>query len=155
MADLTMYFNPSCSKCRTAEGLLKERGVDAEIVRYLETPPTVDDLRRLMRLLRIDDPRAMMRTGESVYKELGLATATGDELLVGIAEHPILLERPIVIVGDRAVIARPPERLLELLDPTPGNSGACAVSSDGSRDKERQVTAVAPKNAGVFSPRLR
>ena len=111
-----MYFNPRCSKCRTAEGLLQERGVDAEIVRYLDEPPSIDDLRLLMRLLGIDDPRAMMRTGEDVYKELELGQVDGDALLQAIVEHPILLERPIVVRGDRAVIARPPERLLELLD---------------------------------------
>ena len=111
-----MYFNPRCSKCRTAEGLLQERGVDAEIVRYLDEPPSIDDLRLLMRLLGIDDPRAMMRTGEDVYKELELGRVEGDALLQAIVEHPILLERPIVVRGDRAVIARPPERLLELLD---------------------------------------
>jgi arsenate reductase len=111
-----MYFNPRCSKCRTAEGLLQERGVDAEIVRYLDEPPTIADLRRLMKLLGIDDPRAMMRTGEDAYKELQLGDADGDTLLRAITEHPILLERPIVVRGDRAVIARPPERLLELLD---------------------------------------
>src|SRR4051794_9084053 len=111
-----MYFNPRCSKCRTAEGLLQERGVDAEIVRYLDQPPTLDDLRRLMTLLGISDPRDMMRRGEDVYKELALDDATADERLRAITEHPILLERPIVVRGDRAVIARPPERLLELLD---------------------------------------
>jgi arsenate reductase len=111
-----MYFNPRCSKCRTAEGLLQDRNVDAEIVRYLDEPPSVDDLRRLMTLLGIDDPREMMRTGEDVYKELHLGEVGGDELLQAISEHPILLERPIVVRGNRAVIARPPERLLELLD---------------------------------------
>jgi len=111
-----MYFNPRCSKCRTAEGLLQERGVDAEIVRYLDEPPSLDDLRRLMQLLAITDPREMMRTGEDVYKELQLGQASGDELLDAITKHPILLERPIVVRGDRAVIARPPERMLELLD---------------------------------------
>ncbi len=116
MADTTMYFNPRCSKCRTAEGLLQERGIDAEIVRYLDDAPSVDELRHMMRLLGIEDPRAMMRTGEDVYKELQLADASGDDLLQAISEHPILLERPIVVRGDRAVIARPPERLLELLD---------------------------------------
>jgi arsenate reductase len=90
--------------------------VDAEIVRYLDEPPTIADLRRLMKLLGIDDPRAMMRTGEDAYKELQLGDADGDTLLRAITEHPILLERPIVVRGDRAVIARPPERLLELLD---------------------------------------
>src|SRR3954469_14999843 len=111
-----MYFNPRCSKCRTAEGLLQEHGVDAEIVRYLDEPPTIDDLRRLMTLLAITDPREMMRRGEDVYRELDLDDATTDELLRAITEHPILLERPIVVRGDRAVIARPPERLRELLD---------------------------------------
>src|SRR4051812_29112609 len=111
-----MYFNPRCSKCRTAEGLLQERGVDAQIVRYLDEPPTVDDLRQLMTRLGITDPREMMRRGEDTYRELALDDATVDELLRAITEHPILLERPIVVRGDRAVIARPPERLLELLD---------------------------------------
>ena len=110
-----LYFNPACSKCRTADSLLKERGIDATEVRYLEQAPSVDELRQLMSLLGIDDPREMMRTAEPVYAELGLAEATGDRLLQAISDHPILLERPIFIVGERAVIARPPERLLELL----------------------------------------
>ena len=113
MAEL--YFNPSCSKCRTAQALLADEGVEAEVVRYLEVPPTRQDLDRLMAMLGIDDPRAMMRTGEPVYGELGLADASADELLDAITSHPVLLERPIFVVGDRAVIARPPERLLELL----------------------------------------
>src|SRR5262249_15853677 len=102
--------------CRTAEGLLQERGVDAEIVRYLDEPPSIDDLRGLMRMLGITDPREMMRRGEDVYKELGLDDASADALLRAITEHPNLLERPIVVRGDRAVIEPPPERLLELLD---------------------------------------
>ncbi|HEY6428330.1 MAG TPA: arsenate reductase (glutaredoxin) [Acidimicrobiales bacterium] len=110
-----IYFNPSCSKCRTALSILSERGQKADVVRYLDEPPTEDDLRRVMDLLGIDDPRQMMRTGEPVYGELGLADQDGDALLEAITEHPILLERPIFVVGGRAVIARPPERLLELL----------------------------------------
>ena len=110
---MTIYFNPRCSKCRTAQGLLAERGIDARIVEYLSEPPTVDELRELMGQLGIDDPRLMMRTGESEYGELGLAEQEGDALLEAIASHPILLERPIVVHGGRAVIARPPERLLE------------------------------------------
>jgi arsenate reductase len=115
MSEPTVYFNAACSKCRTAQGILADKGVDATFVRYLETPPTVPELRRLMTLLGIDDPRAMMRTGEPSYRELNLATASADELLAAIASHPILLERPIVVVGERAVIARPPERLLDIL----------------------------------------
>ncbi|MDE3085444.1 MAG: arsenate reductase (glutaredoxin) [Acidobacteriota bacterium] len=113
MAEL--YFNPSCSKCRTAQALLADKGVEAEVVRYLDVPPTRQDLHRLMGMLGIDDPRAMMRTGEPVYAALGLDEASADELLDAITAHPILLERPIFVVGDRAVVARPPERLLELL----------------------------------------
>jgi arsenate reductase len=110
-----LYVNPSCSKCRTAQALLADKGVEAEVVRYLDVPPSRRDLHRLMALLGIDDPRAMMRTAEPVYAELGLDEASADELLDAITVHPILLERPIFVVGDRAVIARPPERLLELL----------------------------------------
>lgn len=111
----SLYYNPACSKCRTADALLKEKGVDAEVVRYLDSPPTVDQLRELMKLLGIDDPREMMRTGEPAYAELGLADASGDELLEAITQKPMLLERPIFVRGDRAVIARPAERVLELL----------------------------------------
>lgn len=113
--DPQLYVNYECSKCRSALAILDERGVDAEHVRYLEAPPTVADLRRLMSMLAIDDPRQMMRTGEGVYAELDLEDASPDRLLEAITAHPILLERPIFVVGDKAVIARPPERLLELL----------------------------------------
>ena len=110
-----IYVHPSCSKCRTAVSLLEEHHVPADAIRYLDEPPTVADLRRLMTLLGIDDPRLMMRTGEPVYAELALDEQAGDALLEAITRHPILLERPIFVVGDRAVIARPPERILELL----------------------------------------
>ncbi|MHB8466151.1 MAG: arsenate reductase (glutaredoxin) [Acidimicrobiales bacterium] len=113
----TLYVNPACSKCRTAQGILRDARVDVDEVRYLESPPTRADLLRLMELLGIDDPRQMMRCGEAVYAELGLGEAGVDTaaLIDAIAEHPILLERPIFVRGDRAVIGRPPERVLELL----------------------------------------
>jgi arsenate reductase len=88
--------------------------VDADYFRYLDAAPSREELQRVMGMLGIDDPRQMMRTGEAVYKELGLATAERDELLEAMTKHPILIERPIVIRGDRAVIARPPEKLLDL-----------------------------------------
>ena len=116
MADITVWFNPACSKCRTTQGLLAERGVDADYVRYLETAPSREELERVLGLLGTDDPRAIVRTGEAVYKELGLAKADGDALLDAMVANPILIERPIVIRGDRAVIGRPPENLLALLD---------------------------------------
>lgn len=113
--DATVYFNPSCSKCRTVQGILAERGVEADYLRYLDQAPTRESLVEVMGLLGIDDPRRMMRTGEPVYSELGLGDADGDELLDAMVAHPILIERPIVIKDGRAVIARPPERVLDLL----------------------------------------
>ena len=110
-----IYVNPSCSKCRTALSLLQERGVQADTILYLDDPPSVADLEGLMKLLAIDDPRLMMRTGEPLYAELALDDVASDALLVAIAQHPLLLERPIFVVADRAVVARPPERVLELL----------------------------------------
>jgi arsenate reductase len=114
--ELSIFFNERCSKCRTVQGLLAERGISAHIVDYLKDAPTVSQLRELMGQLDITDPREMMRTGEEVYATSGLADQSGTALLEAIAAHPILLERPIVVRGGRAVIARPPERLLELLD---------------------------------------
>ena len=114
--ETTVWFNPSCSKCRGARDLLAEQGVDASFVHYLEETPSRAELERVLGLLGFDDPRQMMRTGESVYRELGLAEVEDrGALLDAMVEHPILIERPIVIRGDRAVIGRPPERLLELL----------------------------------------
>jgi arsenate reductase (glutaredoxin) len=114
-----LYVNPACSKCRSALAILDERHIEAVQVRYLDVAPTVAELERLMGLLAVDDPRQMMRPGEPEYTELRLDEASPAELLDAIAKHPILLERPIFVVGDRAVVARPPERLLELLPPVP------------------------------------
>ncbi|MEY2476907.1 MAG: hypothetical protein QOG87_2222 [Actinomycetota bacterium] len=114
--EVTMWFNPNCSKCRGAKDILEGEDVSCEIVRYLQDAPSRAELERVMGLLGIDDPREMMRTGEAVYKELGLASADPDALLDAMAANPILIERPIVIRGDRALIGRPPERVRELLD---------------------------------------
>jgi arsenate reductase len=116
MADLTVWYNPHCSKCRTAQGLLAERGVDADYVRYLDEAPTRPELERVLALLGTDDPLAITRTGEPLYAELGLAGADRSTLLDALAAHPVLIERPIAIRGGRAVVARPPERILELLN---------------------------------------
>lgn len=115
MSDVTVWFNPSCSKCRTTQGILQERGVDADYVRYLEQAPSRDELVRVLGLLGSSDPRAIARTGEPVWKELGLASASDEEILDAMVANPILIERPIVIRGDRAVIGRPPENVLDLL----------------------------------------
>ena len=115
----SIFFNPACSNCRTAAGILEERGVDADYIRYLETSPTRADLEDVLVKLGTDDPRELVRTKEPIYAELNLDGADRDQLLEAMAAHPILIERPIVIHGDRAVVARPPERLLELLDHKP------------------------------------
>ncbi|HVS43488.1 MAG TPA: ArsC/Spx/MgsR family protein [Candidatus Dormibacteraeota bacterium] len=117
--DACLYFNPACSNCRGARRLLDARGVPVRIVEYLTERPGRDQLERLMGMLGIDDPREMMRAKEPQYADLGLATAGRDALLDAIVAHPILLQRPILVRGDRAIIARPPERLLELLAEDP------------------------------------
>lgn len=115
-AEIEVWFNPACSKCRGARDLLAERGVEASYVRYLDDAPTRQQLEAVLRQLGTDDPRAMMRTGEPVYQNLNLDQAGRDELLEAMTAHPILIERPIAIAGGRAVIGRPPERVLDLLD---------------------------------------
>ena len=112
----SVFFNPACGNCRTAAAILSERGVDADYIRYLETAPTRADLEDVLVKLGTDDPRDIVRTKEPVYAELDLDTADRDQLLDAMAAHPVLIQRPIVIHGDRAVVARPTERLLALLD---------------------------------------
>jgi arsenate reductase len=104
--DLILWTNPSCSKSRTAEDLLAGRGATR---RYLDQPPTRAELEELLVKLGTDDPRLITRPGV-------LPGANRDELLEALSMDPALIERPIAIRGDRAVVARPPERLLELLD---------------------------------------
>jgi arsenate reductase (glutaredoxin) len=115
MSDVTVWFNPGCSKCRTVQGILAEKGVEADYVRYLEETPNREEIETVLRRLGTDDPRTIMRTGEAVYQELGLAEADRGALLDAMVANPILIERPIVIRGDRAVIGRPPENVLDLL----------------------------------------
>ena len=112
----SVFFNPNCGNCRTAQAILEERGVDADYIRYLEHAPSQDDLKEVLEKLGTDDPRQIVRTKEPVYTELGLDSADRDELLDAMVANPILIQRPIVIHGDRAVVARPPERLLDILD---------------------------------------
>ena len=114
-ADVTVWFNPACSKCRTVQGILAERGVEADYVRYLDEAPSRKEIESVLALLGSDDPRSIVRTGEAVYSQLGLAEADRDALLDAMVANPILLERPIVIRGKRAVVGRPPENVLDLL----------------------------------------
>lgn len=117
MLPTRLYHLPTCSKSRGALELLQERGVAPEIVHYLQTPPGIEELRALLALLGTG-PRGLLRTSEAEFAELGLADpAMSDEaLLAAMAAHPRLIERPVFVHGGRAVIGRPPERVLELLD---------------------------------------
>ena len=114
MSEWTIWANDRCSKSRGAEQLLAEQGITPTKVRYLDTPPTREELEQVLAKLGTDDPRVLIRVGEPEYA--GLEQAGRDELLEALTQHPRLIERPVVVRGDRAVVARPPERLLELLD---------------------------------------
>lgn len=116
MTDLTLYHNPRCSKSRGALELLEARGLAPTIIRYLETPPDAAQLRELLGKLGIG-ARALLRTGEDEYKALNLADASlsDEQLIAAMAAHPKLIERPVLVAGDKAVIGRPPENILEIL----------------------------------------
>lgn len=116
MSETVMFHNPRCSKSRETLSLLEAAGVQPTIVRYLETPPTVAELERLLDKLGME-PQELMRTKEDRYAELGLAgkSLSREEALRVLVENPVLIERPIVVRGDKAVIGRPPERIKELL----------------------------------------
>ena len=116
MAEVTVWHNPRCSKSRGALALLAEQGIDAQERRYLDEPPTRAELEELLELLGEEDPHEIARRGERLYRELGLADADRDRVLDAIVEHPILLQRPVVVRDGRAVIGRPPERVTELFD---------------------------------------
>jgi arsenate reductase len=115
-AEITVWANDRCSKSRGAEAILQERGVDYLRIPYLEDTPSRDELERVLTLLGTDDPRVLVRDGEPEYAELDLQNADRDRLLDALTEHPALLQRPVVIRGERAVVARPAEKVLDLLD---------------------------------------
>lgn len=109
-----LYHNPRCSKSRQALALLEEEGVELEVVRYLDDPPTRAELAALA--TKLGEVGPMVRRKEAVFKEKYAGKDLGDaELLDAIAADPILMERPLAVAGDRAVIGRPPEKVLELL----------------------------------------
>jgi len=113
-----IFHNPSCSKSRGALEILNERGVDANVVRYLDTPPDRATLERILDAIE-DEPVALVRTGDQKFKDAGLTNAdvaTREQVVDVLLKHPEVMERPVVFVGKKAVIARPSERVLELLD---------------------------------------
>ncbi|WP_372876630.1 arsenate reductase (glutaredoxin) [Spongiibacter marinus] len=117
MSVYTLYHNPRCSKSRQTKQLLEDNGITPEVVLYLEDSPSADTLRDLLAKLGIS-PRQLLRKGEAEYKERGLADdSLSDEALIqAMVEAPKLIERPIVVKGDQAVLGRPPENVLALLD---------------------------------------
>ena len=114
---ISMYHNPKCSKCRATLALLQEKGIEPELIHYLETAPSAVELAAMLVKLG-KGPQAVIRFNEDVAKELGISPADerpDAEWLDIIAANPKLLERPIVINGDRAAIGRPPENVLAIL----------------------------------------
>jgi len=117
MKSATIYHNPRCSKSRNALSILNENGFDVTEVRYLETPPSSTDLKELCKLMN-KTPLEILRTGESLFKELELSkndNKTDDEWLQVLAQNPKLIERPIVKIGDKAIMGRPPENVLLII----------------------------------------
>ncbi|TQI81637.1 arsenate reductase [Serratia fonticola] len=117
MKNVTIYHNPRCSKSRETLALLEQQGVEPKVILYLETPPSVDELKTLLKALGFSSARELMRKKEELYKTLELADETLSEaqLLQAMVENPKLIERPIVMKGSKARIGRPPEQVLEVI----------------------------------------
>jgi arsenate reductase len=111
---LTLWHNPRCGKSRAALALLAERGLSPTVRLYLKEPPTEEEIVALLRLLEVP-AIGLVRTGEPVFRDLDLADSDDTALVAAMAAHPILIERPILVARDRAVIGRPPVRILTLL----------------------------------------
>lgn len=114
---VTLYHNPRCSKSRASLELLEQQGIKPTIVKYLDTPLDHETLKKLLKHLGLTDPRSLMRKHEAEYKENNLAdeSLSVDALIQAIVDYPRLMERPIVIKGNKAAIGRPPENILQIL----------------------------------------
>lgn len=113
---VTIYHNPRCSKSRETLRLIEERGIEPEVINYLKDPPDRDTLDAILNMLDME-PRDLMRKQEAEYAKASLDDPglTRDTLILAMVQRPILIERPIVIADGKAVIGRPPEKVLELL----------------------------------------
>jgi arsenate reductase len=117
MGDVQIFHNPSCSKSRGALEILNEKGVDAHVVKYLDTPPDRATIERILDAIE-DEPQALVRTGDPKFKAAGLTkddVKSRKQVVDVLLAHPEVMERPVVFVGKKAVIARPSERVLEIL----------------------------------------
>lgn len=112
----TIYHNPRCSKSRETLQLLQSKGIEPEVILYLETPPDARTLKDLLKKLGLT-PRELMRTKEPEYKSMGLddTNLSDEQLIAAMVECPKLIERPIVVHGKKAALGRPPENVLEIL----------------------------------------
>ena len=119
---VTIYHNPKCSKSRQTLALLGEHGITPTIIEYLQTPPTAEKLKRILTQLGFA-PRDLMRKKEAVYAECELdnPSLSDGDLIDFMVKHPILIERPIVLANGKAAIGRPPEQVLEILQPRQKN----------------------------------
>lgn len=116
MSKPTMYHNPRCSKSRQTLELLRARGIEPEIVEYLQSPPDARQLEQILDMLGLQ-PRQLMRTGETEYKENNLAdtSLSRGELIQAMVDHPKLIQRPLFLNDGKAALGRPPELVLEIL----------------------------------------
>jgi len=115
-AKVTIYHNPRCSKSRQTLQLLEAQGIEPEIIKYLEHPPSKSKLKEILKKLDMQ-PRDLMRTKEQVYKDTQLddASLTKEQLIEAMIEQPKLIERPIVLANDKAALGRPPEDVLKII----------------------------------------
>ena len=115
-SNVTIYHNPRCSKSRQTLQLIRDRGIEPEVVEYLKTPPTEAELKTILARLGLS-ALEVMRKGEAAFKEQGLGRGqhTEDQLIAAMVATPILIERPIVLAGGKAALGRPPERVLDIL----------------------------------------
>ncbi len=116
MTKAIIYHNPSCSKCRQTLELLQQKGCETEIIEYLKTPPSKQQLKEILALLKLE-PRQLMRTHEAEYQALGLDNLDldTDQLIDAMVNNPKLIERPIIISNGKATIGRPPVNVLDIL----------------------------------------
>jgi arsenate reductase (glutaredoxin) len=114
MPDITIYHNPRCATSRKALALVRAHGVEPHIVDYLKEPPDAATMTRLLKMLGLS-PRALLRKKEAREAGLDKPSLTDDQIITGMQKHPIVIERPIVVKGSRAVLARPPETALTLV----------------------------------------
>ena len=112
---VTIFHNPRCSKSRQTLSLIQEKNIDINIIEYLKTPPDISQLKQILKKLGYE-PRQLMRKSEQIYKDLDLGNEnkTAEDLIIAMTQNPILIERPIVLSGEKAAIGRPPESVLNI-----------------------------------------